>query len=374
MLIGLDATPVWGPPVGQYTYMACLIKAMLELKTDHKFAVYCRREIPKVLQPYTDRATFRMCGFKNRKFCEQICVPRHASSDGVDVLHTCWSMPFFYRRKSVFTIHGLEWRTHPDIPLHSNLNLMYYRFSIENTCRRATRLVAISEFIKDAFVDIMHVPEERIDVVYHGVDRDSYHQVTDEARLAEIRKKYSLPERFVLFVGAMVANKNLPRLLRAFAATKHENAMTGSKFVIVGGGAWNSKPLYSLVSELGLQDDVIFTGYVPADDIPGIYSLSTIYAFPSLVEGFGLPVLEAFACGTPVLTSNVTAMPEVAGDAAVLVDPLDQEAISEALLKLMGDDELRRALVEKGFKRADEFTWEKTAKKTLAVYEKAFAS
>jgi glycosyltransferase involved in cell wall biosynthesis len=369
MRFGLDGTPVWGPPVGQYTYMASLINSLVELETDHEFVVYCRREIPEEFNAIRNKASFHVCGFKNRKFCEQLSIPFYANRDGLDLLHTCWCRPYLYRGRNVFNIMGLEWRTHPGVALHSRVNNWYYKTTIESTCRKADRLIAISDFMRRTFVERMEIPEENISVVYLGVDLDMYYQVREQERLDAVREKYQLPERFMLFVGALLANKNLERVVRAFHALKKESRFKDLGFVVAGGKAWNSSPIYELVKELGLAEDVIFTGFIPQEDKLALYNLAEVYAFPSLVEGFGLPVLEAMACGTAVVTSNVTAMPEVAGDAAALVDPLNQEQLTEALRNVLADDTLRQDLVEKGLKRVHEFTWEKTARNMLKVYE-----
>lgn len=369
MRFGLDGTPVWGPPVGQYTYMASLIKSMLQLETNHEFVVYCRREIPSEFDSVRDRATYHICGFKNRKFCEQLSIPHHANRDALDLLHTCWCRPYLYRGKNVFNIMGLEWRTHPGVALHSRMNTLWYRTTIESTIRKADRLIAISDFMRQTFIERMGIPGERISVVYLGVDLGMYYQVKEQERLDAVRQKYSLPDRFMLFVGALLANKNLERIIRAFHTLKQDSDFRDLGFVIAGGQGWNSSPIYGLVQELELEDDILFTGFIPQEDKLALYNLAQVYAFPSLVEGFGLPVLEAMACGTAVVTSNVTAMPEVAGDAALLVNPLEQDELTEALRTVLSDDKLRAELVEKGLKRVHDFTWKKTAQNMLNVYE-----
>ncbi|MFW9842855.1 MAG: glycosyltransferase family 4 protein [Candidatus Thorarchaeota archaeon] len=373
MRIGLDGTPVWGPPVGQYTLMVDLISAMLTMDTAHEFVVYCRRAIPDVFRTLGERATFHVCPFKNRKLCEQISIPHYTRRDPVDILHTCWCRPYLYRGKNVFNIMGLEWRTHPDVPLHSRFNNWYYKTTIETTCKKADRLIAISRFMKATFVERLAIPPDKIDVVHLGVNLDVYKRVEDQSRLDELKTRLSLPKRFMLFVGAMLANKNLERVIRSFHTLKHDSQLEDLGLVIAGGQGWNSGPIYALAEELGVKEDVVFTGFISQEDKIGLYSLATVYVFPSLVEGFGLPVLEAFACGAPVVTSNVTAMPEVAGDAALLVDPLSQNELTAAVRDVLCNDDLRATLVAKGKARAREFTWEEASRKMLNVYEKAYA-
>jgi len=374
MRVGLDGTPVWGSPVGQYTYMANLIKNIVLLGSNHDFTIYCRKVVPDEFRCILDRVTFKICKFKNRKMCEQISLPCFAYRDHVDLIHTCWIHPLIYRGKSVVTIHGLEWRTHPDVPIHSRISTLYYKTTIENTSRKATRLIAISKFIKQAFIDELHVPEEKIDVVYHGVNLSIYNRITDEEQLKKVKNKYNLPDRFILFVGAMVANKNLVRLIKAFQAIRNEPDNKDVGLVIAGIQTWNSKPIIELAKKLEIERHVTFAGFVPIEDMASLYTLSTLYAFPSIVEGFGLPILEAFACETAVITSNATAMPEVAGDAAILIDPYNVDDIADAMVKVLSDESLQKVMIKKGLERAKNFTWKKTAEKTLEVYKKASAS
>lgn len=374
MRIGLDGTPVWGPPVGQYTYMANLITALLDLPQEHDFIVYCRKEIPEVFQKYRDRVEFRMAPFANRKLCEQLAIPYHARKDNLDVLHTCWCRPYLLKGRSVFNIMGLEWRTHPDVPIHSRLNNWYYKTTIESTCHKADRLIAISQFMKDTFTERMQVPAEKIDVVYLGVNLETYRVIEEQRYLDSLKKKFNLPSRFLLFVGALLANKNITRIIEAYKQVCEEECFRDVGLVIAGDTTWNSEPLFELVEKLGLKDRIVFTGFISEEDKVGLYNLAETYVFPSLVEGFGLPTLEAFACGTPVITANVTAMPEVAGDAAKLVNPLSTEEIAQAMLEYTADENLRLEYREKGLARCQEFTWSKTAENMVKVYERACLS
>jgi glycosyltransferase involved in cell wall biosynthesis len=187
------------------------------------------------------------------------------------------------------------------------------------------------------------------------------------AQIEEVRAHYGLPGRYVLSVGSLEPGKNRARLFLAVASLRDKGI--DCTVVVIGQPAWMYEQDYDLVRELGLSGRVIFLGYVPDRDMPALYSGATLFAFPSLYEGFGLPVLEAMACGTPVVTSNVSATAEVANDAAVLVDPLDIQAIGAAIETLLSDDSLRSDLREHGLRRASEFSWERAARETLLLYE-----
>jgi glycosyltransferase involved in cell wall biosynthesis len=183
-----------------------------------------------------------------------------------------------------------------------------------------------------------------------------------------MRLRYGLPERFMLYVGAIEPRKNLPRLVEAFAQARRQGL--AHELVCVGPYGWSSRDLYDHVNRLGLRRSVHFTGYVPAEDLPAIYSLSEFFVFPSLYEGFGLPVIEAMACGTPVITSNTSSLLEIAAGAADTVDPHDGDALAAALVTLGTSVERRRELAARGLERAQQFSWARTAKEMLALYRR----
>jgi len=287
---------------------------------------------------------------------------------GVDVVHsTTYCAPKFRsrRRKLVTTIYDLTFVTHPEYHLPANIEhcLRGTQLAIE----RADTLIAISESARCDLIEHMRAPAERIVVTPLAAD-PALARVTDAAALDRVRQRYHLPERFVLFLGAMEPRKNLLRLIEAWVtlkpAVRRETAL-----VVAGAQGWLNDSVRSRVEALGLGDRVHLIGYVEGEDLAALYSLATVFAYPSLWEGFGLPVLEAMACGTPVLTSDISSLPEVAGDAALLVPPEDVEAIGDGLARLLEDDALRAELAERGHRQAARFSWERCARETLAVYE-----
>jgi glycosyltransferase involved in cell wall biosynthesis len=286
---------------------------------------------------------------------------------GVDIVHsTSYCAPQFRsrRRRLVVTIYDLTFVTHPEYHVPANVEhcLEGTRFAIG----RADMLIAISESVRRDLIERMHAPAERIVVTPLAAD-PALARVTDPTVLDRVRRRYRLPERFVLFLGAMEPRKNLLRLIEAWAALKPA-VHRQTSLVLAGAEGWLNASVRSHVETLGLGNRVHFAGYVEGEDIAALYSLATVFAYPSLWEGFGLPVLEAMACGTPVLTSDISSLPEVAGDAAVLVPPTDVEAIADGLLRLLGDAALRADLAERGRRQAASFSWERCASETLAVY------
>jgi glycosyltransferase involved in cell wall biosynthesis len=219
-------------------------------------------------------------------------------------------------------------------------------------------------------------PEEKIAVVYPGRD-ETLAPVAGEESLAGIRARYALSESYLLYVGTLHPRKNLVRLVQAFAALLQSLAassnrrMDGLQLVLAGQKGWHYDEIFAEVRRLGLTERVVLTGYVPGADLGGLLSGALAFVFPSLYEGFGLPVLEAMACGTSVVCSATSSLPEVAGDAALLVDPLDTEEISRALYQIVVDEPLRRVLVERGFQQVQRFSWQRCAQETLQVLEEA---
>ncbi len=285
----------------------------------------------------------------------------------VDVVHsTTFCAPRFRRRRKrlVVTIYDLSFVTYPEFHLPANVEHCLHGTKL--AIDRADALIAISESTRRELIDAMGAPPERIVVTPLASD-PRLRRVSEPTRLAAVQRRYDLPERFVLFLGALEPRKNVVRLLEAFAALA---ATLRREFPLVVAGAqgWLNDPVREHARKLGLGESVRFPGYIDPGDVAALYSLATVFAYPSLWEGFGLPVLEAMACATPVLTSSVSSLPEVAGDAAVLVPPTDVDAIAAGLGRLLENGALRADLSERGRRRAAQFSWERCARDTLAVY------
>jgi glycosyltransferase involved in cell wall biosynthesis len=281
---------------------------------------------------------------------------------GVDLFHaTEHLLPRFSSVRTVFTLHDLIFLFHPET--HKPLNRWFLTLMMPRFLRAADAVIAVSECTKRDAIRFYRIPEEKITVIYEGVN-PRFRPASPET-IAAVRARYNLPEHFILYVGTIEPRKNLTALLEAF---HHLLATHDLRLVIVGKKGWLYEGFFRRLRELGLGDRVIFTGYVPDEDLPAIYSAADLFVFPSLYEGFGLPVLEAMACGTPVICSNTSSLPEVAGDAAFLVDPTDVCSLAGAMEQALTDEHLRSELMAKGLERARWFTWEKAAAKTLEVY------
>jgi glycosyltransferase involved in cell wall biosynthesis len=303
---------------------------------------------------------------------EMAGVVRAGRRARIDLLHSpYWTNPLWSPWPTVVTVHDVIQLVLPEYQMLARQRV--YFGLVTRTLRRATAIVTVSECSRQDLIRTVGVPPERVFVVENAIPA-SLHRVTDRERLDAVRARYGLGERFILYLGANDLRKNLNRLIRAYAALPP--ALRDTHQLVVAGRQWpHDHPLYPdprlVVAELGLQDRVVFTGGVPEEEKAALLSAATVFAFPSLYEGFGLPVLEAMACGTPVLTANTSSLPEVAGDAAMMVDPTSVTEISEGLAALLESPERRKTLAERGIERASRYRWSDVAERTIQVYERA---
>lgn len=259
---------------------------------------------------------------------------------------------------SVVTVHDLGYEYFPEA--HTPFQRWYLRLTTRWHVRAARLLLADSQATRNDLINLYGADPSRIEVVYPGIDLDAFRPVRDPDRLERVRARYAGGARYLLYVGTIQPRKNVDRLVQAFARVAAE--VSDVVLVLAGKPGWHVDPLRRLIAHEGLGERVRMPGYVPEHDLPALFSGAEAFVFPSLFEGFGFPVLEAQACGTPVLTSTASSLPEVAGDAALLVDPLDVEAIAAGLLALLRDADLRRRLVEQGFVNVHRFTWDRAAR------------
>lgn len=266
--------------------------------------------------------------------------------------------------KRVVTIHD----DFPNsFPGHSTaLDTLIHRFWLPFVLRRVDAVLTDSEHSKSDIQRFLHVSEEKITVI--RLAAGAHFRVLSEEEIAIALERHGIERPYILYVGSLEPRKNLLRMLEAYIELG--NWSPKWRLVIVGAHNYGkSSPAAQLVEEKGLRDRVTFTGYVPDDDLPALYNAADLFCFPSLYEGFGLPVLEAMACGTPVVTSNTSSLPEVVGDAALLVEPYNVGEIASTMRRVLDDPTLARELRQKGLKRAMQFTWERTARETIDVYE-----
>ncbi len=267
---------------------------------------------------------------------------------------------------TVLTVHDVVYVTHPE--WHLPWNHRFLRLAMPRFVRGADAIIAVSDYTRRDVVSLLHADPAKVHVIHEGVDA-RFQPVREPEALAEVRTRYHLRPPYILYVGAIEPRKNLPMLLRAFAALCHEPGFQ-HQLVIAGGKGWLYDEVFATASGLGLGDRCLFPGHVPDQDLPALYSAADIFTFPAYFEGFGLPPLEAMACGTPVVSSGAASLPEVVGEAGILLSPYDERAWVEALRRLAGDGALHQRLSALGLAQARRFTWQETARQTVEVYRR----
>ena len=275
--------------------------------------------------------------------------------------------PLAKRTRAIVTVHDLSFLHYPDC--FEPALLAYLHSAVPRATARADWVLADSESTRRDAIELLGVPAQRTSVLYPGVEPRfrpiEAHTARGAAALSQTRAKYKLPDRFILAVGTVQPRKNYVRLVEAFSQLD----LQGLHLVIAGGKGWLFQDLYDRIRQLGLRSRVHLTGYVDDADLPALYNLAQVVAQPSLYEGFGIPIVEAMACGTPVVSADNSSLPEAAGDAGLLFDALDSEALADALARALTDVELRQTMVERGMQQASQFTWREAAETLHATYQ-----
>ena len=296
---------------------------------------------------------------------ENFGMPRYYKKSNFQLFHaTSNLLPLLSPKPNVLTIHDLVPVAYPQFVTAETY--LYYKSFFSKSVHNADKIIAVSHKVKSDLINRFNIDESKIHVIYHGVE-PLFKKVVCDQQLSAVRKKYNLPATFLLFVGNLEPRKNLIRLMQAFAEIK-TNHQIDQQLVIVGKKGWKYDAIFNQQKLNQVANDIVFTGYVDRTDLPAIYSLCDLFIFPSLYEGFGLPVIEAMACEAPVLVSNQGALPEITDHIYPFVDAFDVTDISAKILLLLQDKELRKQNIRHGVERASYFTWEKTASQTLAVY------
>lgn len=356
---------------GVRIYTRRLLPALFTHGASHEFVLIYQN--PALLGTYSEFANVReVCSrLPGAVIWDQLAVPWIAARHRVDLLfNPKFTVPLRGRASKVFVLHGSEWFVIPEHFLW--YDRLYIKCAVPLYLRAADSFIAVSNAVKNDVVRCTGVRESKVAAIHNGFDATAFQVIEDAERLAEVSRKYALPSRFILWVGQLESRKNIARLLTAFARIKDKVP----QHLVLAGAQRFAFPMargvdrdLRLVRELGIEDRVHFPGWVSHADLPAMYCLADLFAFPSLYEGFGIPLLEAMACACPIVTANTCAPPEVVDGAAVLVDPLSVDAIANGMLEMLTNDELRRASIARGLVRVQEFGWERCAREVLALFE-----
>jgi glycosyltransferase involved in cell wall biosynthesis len=368
-MIALDVHAIGQRETGNEIYTLNLARSLLRAAPETRFGLFTPHpeRLPAALAHAANAEVMRVWpgnSFGRVTFSLPLAVWRHRAA----LLHVNYILPPVRSCPGVVTVHDLSYDLFPeDAPPRDRLVLGPL---LPLSMRNAAAVIVVSQNTRRDLLTRFPDVADRLTVIYEACP-EGISQVNDADQLGKAKVAYGLRDPYVLAVGNLQPRKNLVRLTEAFAIVRTDGL--ARQLVIVGQGRWRQSQVMCAVRRQGLQDDVLFTGFVPDDDLPALYSGAAVFAYPSLYEGFGLPLLEAMTCGTPVVSSNTSSMPEVAGDAALLVDPRDVGALAAALGSVLSRPDLAAELRARSRARASQFSWEKAARSTLAVYERVLA-
>lgn len=366
MRVAIDARKLHDFGIG--TYIRNLLRHLARIDQQNEYVLLCQESDLAVGEQLGPNFRTVLEPSPNYSFREQIHVPWVLHRERPDVFHAPhYVLPPAVRCRSVVTIHDCIHLMFPQY-LPNKAAYAYARASMWNAVRRSHRILTVSEASKRDILHFFNVPPEKVVVVYNSIDERFWVEPKEED-VARVRERYQLDHQFVLYVGNIKPHKNLVRLIEAFDELRKRGGYDELKLLIIGDEISKLPALRRAVHSHKLHKHVRFLGYLPDDTLAILYRLAAVFVFPSLYEGFGLPPLEAMASGAPVVTSNVSSLPEVAGDAAVLVDPYDVGSIVDGMSRVLTDPVLAQDLRVRGLVRAREFSWERSVARTYELYK-----
>ena len=368
MRIAFDGTTLRPGRTGVGYYTEHLLHHLAQEGPEEDLIVVSNRPVDTT-RPLPPRVAVRSAPWRlPRMAWMQTLAPRMLREIHADVAHfTNGMVPIASPVPTVVTIHDMSLTMYPRY--HPPRRVLLNRPLVDFAARHADAIITVSQSAKRDIMRLYDLPADRVHVV-HEAAASSFHRVTDAPELERVRRQYALPDRFILYVGTIEPRKNLPKLIEGFAKRRQSGDLP-HQLVCAGPYGWLSRDIEELIERLHVDDAVRFTGYVPFDDLPVLYSLAEMFVFPSLYEGFGLPVIEAMACGVPVVTGHVPALMEVAGGAVERVERLDAESLGDVMVALSRDGDRRSELSSLGLERAKSFSWQRAARETLDVYRQA---
>ncbi len=374
MIIGIEAQRIFRKKKHGMDMVALeLIRNLQKIDTENLYYIFVKPDEDSACLEETPNFTIVELGGGPYPSWEQIALPRAAEKYNCDILHcTSNTAPVKGKTPLITTVHDIIYMESVSLmkkggTMYQKFGNMYRRYVVPPVIRRSRKLITVSEFEKKRIAKFFNLKDDKLVAVYNGVGRH-FAPVTDNTALNKAKEEYELPENFMFFLGNTDPKKNTPNVLKAFALFNQRSSVP-YKLVMLD---YDETALMVILRDIGhpeIRKDIHLTGYVPNTQMPAIISLAKVFLYPSKRESFGIPILEGMACGVPVITSNTSSMPEVAGGAALLVNPEDPEEIAQNIVKILNDDEFRRSLVKKGLERSRHFSWENMAKSVLELYK-----
>jgi glycosyltransferase involved in cell wall biosynthesis len=357
-----------GGGIGRYT--RSLVEAVAALDHARRYVLFSAGRDP-VRRAWPPNFTRRELPLEDRHLARvwhrlRLPLPVELITGRVDILHAPdFALPPTLGAHTVLTVHDLSFMRYPACSPKPLLD--YLLAAVPRSVRRAEVILADSQSTRADIVELLRVPEERVVVLYAGVEPRFVRQ--DGTAIAAVRERYGLRRPFLLGLGTLQPRKNFPRLIRACHLLRERHHIP-HQLVIGGGRGWLYEEIEETIVALGVQEHVKMVGFVRDEDLPALYSAAEVFAFPSLYEGFGIPILEAMGCGTPVVTATASSLPEVAGEAALMVGAEDVEALADALWRALDDGALRQTLIARGLAQVQRFTWSSAAAQLLDIYKR----
>lgn len=372
MRIAIDAHSVGTRLGGNESYATNLIEALAEIDQVNQYTIFVTRREAR------ERFSNRWPNFQVRATLPHtpfVRIPLTLSAElrrnRVDVLHVQFTSPPFSPCPVVVSIHDLSFEHLPQT--FKRRSRMQLRMTVRRSARNAAQIIALSEYARTDLINTYHLRPERVSVVPLAAPA-AFAPVRDDNELQRVRQTYGIERDYILSVGSIQPRKNLRRLIEAYSLLRGKQTEGKlPQLVLVGKNAWLYDETLRSLKDRNVDTSIILTGYVPESDLPALYSGAVCFVYPSYFEGFGLPPLEAMKCGAPVIVGNKTSLPEVVGDAALMIDPFDVNAIAAAIKRVIADSDFRAELRVKGLERAKQFDWKETARQTLEVYERAYS-
>lgn len=371
MRIGIEAQRVFRPKKhGMDIVILEVLRRIREMEGSDEFMVYAQPDSDNAALSAGNQIKIRLGGPASYPMWEQRTLPAMAKADKVDLLHcTSNTAPVGMKVPLVVTIHDiiyLEKLMLTGGTWYQRLGNLYRRWNVPRIAKDAAIIITVSDYERQRIIEHLKLPAESVRTVYNACGTH-FTPHRDPEALEQFRKKMGLPDHFVLFLGNTDPKKNLPNVMKAMGLLKQQGKMN-FKLVMPDLGGDYLKKLLTAQGNADLMENIVLTGYIPNTELPNLYKLADIFLYPSLRESFGIPIVEAMACGTPLITSNTSAMPEIAGSGALLIDPFSPEAIADMVLQLQENNTLRQQTINYGITRAADFSWQKTADQVLEIY------
>ncbi|MCX6186058.1 MAG: glycosyltransferase family 1 protein [Bacteroidetes bacterium] len=349
-----------------------LIRNLQLIDKENQYFIYVKDdEDNQVLKP-TDNFKIIKIPSTPYPYWEQVLLPEYANKNNIDILHcTSNTAPLKLNSKLVLTLHDIIYLEKLNFTKGTPYQIagnFYRRWNVPKVVKKASKIITVSDFEKHAIQSHFGYNNEKVNTIYNGVGKH-FTRIVDKTVLDNIKRKYSLPDKYIFYLGNTDPKKNVAGVLKALSILK-KKANLHCKLLMLDIDRNFLQQQLNNINDLSLMDDLVFCGYVPNHDLPAIYSQADAFLYPSLRESFGIPILEAMACGVPVITSNTSSMPEIANDAALYCNPFDPESIASSINQLVSDNQLKLDLIEKGLNRVNLFSWENNAKQTMDIYNK----